>query len=90
MKDIKKQETGDSIKISGVAIDENSPISAIFYNMPSVLEKRETGWRSAIPVDGVFDESQELFSFKVDKVFKYIAIRVFDRHNNDKVVRIEL
>ena len=90
VKDIKKRETGDSITISGVAFDENSPISAVFYNTPSMLEKRETGWRSAIPVDGVFDESQELFSFKIKKVFKYVAIRVFDRHNNDKVVRIEL
>ncbi len=90
VKDIKKRIIGDSVTVSGIALDELSPILAVFYNTPATPTMRETGWKSAIPVDGVFDEHQELFSFKVAKGFKYIAIRVFDRHNNTKVLRLEL
>lgn len=90
IKDIRKEMIGDSIAISGVAMDELSSISVVLYNTTATKIKREVGWRSAIPVDGVFDEHQELFSFKVLKDFKYIAIRVVDRHNNSKVERLEL
>ncbi len=90
IKDIKKDIIGDSIAISAIAKDELSSISAVIYNTPATLTTKKISWMSAFPVDGVFDEKEELFSFKVLKDFKYIAIRVIDRHNNSKVERLEL
>lgn len=90
IKDIKKNVIGDSIAISGIAKDELSSISYVLYNTPTTITSKKFGWLSALPVDGVFDEKEELFSFKVLKDLKYIAIRVIDRHNNSKVERLEL
>jgi hypothetical protein len=87
---IKKNIIGDSISISGIAKDEISSISAVLYNTPTTVTNKKISWMSAFPVDGVFDEKEELFSFKVLRDFKYIAIRVIDRHNNSKVERLEL
>ncbi|MCK4225546.1 hypothetical protein KAX29_01505 [candidate division WOR-3 bacterium] len=88
--EIKKQVVGDSIAVSGVVVDKLSSIVGVFYNTATMGGMTKVGWRSAIPADGLFDEKQELFSFKVEKTLKYIAIRVFDRNNNDRVIRLEL
>ncbi|MCK4527084.1 hypothetical protein KAW18_06905 [candidate division WOR-3 bacterium] len=90
IKGIKKKVVGDSISISGIASDELSTIPAVFYKVPLNDNTDDFEWRIAIAADGLFDEKQELFLFMVKEGVRYIAIRVFDKHNNDRVMRIEL
>ena len=87
IENIKKRVIGDSVFVSGTCIDKLSSISGTFYR---TSKDEEVQWRRARPLDGLFDEKQESFSCKVDRESKYIAIRVFDRSNNDRVIRIEL
>lgn len=83
---IEKRTLGDSVHVSGVVKDELSSIISVLYN---TAETQKTQWKRARATDRLFDEKEERFSFKVNKEEKYGAVRVIDRSNNSKVVRIE-
>jgi hypothetical protein len=85
-KGIEKKLIGDSVLVSGTVKDELSSIISVSY---STSEMQKLHWKRARATDELFDEKEEKFSFKVDKKEKYGAIRVLDRSNNSKVVRIE-
>lgn len=83
---LEKKLIGDSIQVSGTAKDELSSIISVMY---TTAEIQKTHWKRARATDELFDEKEEKFEFKVDKREKYGAIRVVDRSDNSKVVRIE-
>ncbi len=86
VKGIEKRYERDSIEVSGYATDELSTIVSVLY---STSEIKKLQWKRATAADGLFDEKEEKFLFKVGKKEKYGAIRVVDRSSNSKVVRIE-
>jgi len=85
-KGIEKKSIGDSVLVSGTVKDELSSIISVLF---STAEMQKLHWKRARATDELFDEKEEKFVFKVDKKEKYCAIRVVDRSNNSKVVRIE-
>ncbi len=85
-KGIEKKFIADSVLVSATVEDELSSIIGVLY---STAEMQKTHWKRARATDELFDEKEEKFSFKVDKKEKYCAIRVVDRSNNSKVLRIE-
>jgi hypothetical protein len=85
-KGIGKKTIGDSVLVSGTVKDELSSIISVLY---STAEMQKLHWKRARAADELFDEKEEKFIFKVDKKEKYGAIRIVDRSNNSKVVRIE-
>ncbi len=85
-KEIEKKSIRDSVLVSGTVTDELSSIISVMY---STAETQKTLWKRARAEDELFDEKEEKFSFKVDKKEKYGAIRVVDRNDNSRVVRIE-
>ena len=85
-KEIEKKSIGDSVLVSGTVTDKLSPIIGVTY---STAENKKTLWKRAWAEDKLFDEKEEKFLFKVAKKEKYGAIRVVDRSDNKKVVRIE-
>ncbi len=85
-KGIEKKYIGNIVQVTGTVKDEFSSIISVLY---STAETQKTHWKRARATDELFDEKEEKFSFKVDRKEKYGAIRVVDRSNNSKVVRIE-
>ena len=85
-KGIEKKYIGDNVRVSGTVKDELSSVISVLY---STTETQKTHWKRAKAADELFDEKEERFSFKVDRKEKYCAIKVIDRSNNSKVMRIE-
>lgn len=85
-KGIEKKYIGDKVRVSGTVKDALSSIISVLY---SSAETQKTHWKRARATDELFDEKEERFSFMIDKKEKYCAIRVVDRSNNSKVMRVE-